>query len=258
MKHDFFKAARKGLRVAKKYTAHTALLFSIGNIPIYTDVYEVNSVLSGSGLGFSFALASAAAVCGTRAYQMLKKLPEEVPHMTLAFTNVAAAACSAYAIHNNLDDFNIFQSSDARLAVGMTAGFAGWGVANGLAALKKRLATTAWAVGDICATQFTQASSLIGGLALLKSLREIRGEEDLDRAISVNGPISFTFKHGSFERLLLGSYLLATLEQINSGNLGVACGFALFSGGYYVLKHDLNACIRQDLQKALSALHARP
>ena len=153
------------LKKVGRFFANTAVLFSVGNIPIYYDLFHIQNILSASSLGLTSAVVSAGAVIASRF--MGKDHP---PHLILGVTNVIASAAAFTALA---------AIGGPTLAWGIATAFGFWGAANILKSLdlaghykgkyKIDEANPYWGLGDIAATEGFSSASLFGWAALGKS-----------------------------------------------------------------------------------------
>lgn len=244
---------------AKKIAQHTAVLFSVGNVPIYAEAFEVLNVSHEAVIGLTASVAAAAAVIGTRVIEVMKEKDIGLPFFTLAACNTVSAGAAFYAAaQKSFEGFSPFSSSDLRMQIGLAMGFAFWSAANFSAGWRQRHPeanirctlkdTTLWSVGDVFATEVFSKASVAGWLALARSMTE-RPE---DRTREVKKPSDFSIKHITSERLLLLSYLTAGIGLLSTKPL-VASGFLMFSAGYYFLKNDLNPEFLADARRAFQS-----
>lgn len=222
---DFTKAAGN-------FLANTAVLFSIGNLPVYYDLFHVQDILSASSLGLTSAGISAGLVLASRL-----RGDNAPPHLILGATNLVSSAMAFTALS---------ATGGPLLAWGIATAFGFWGTANILHGLKLAKlykgkhkideASTHWGIADISATEFFTSASSFGWMALGKTLLFEKNEHFTKPVETVT---DFIKKHAASERLLMAGYGFATATYLTSKPL-VAAGFALFTAGYYFYKRNDN------------------
>ena len=230
-----------------------AVLFGVGNVPIYAQAFNVNGQNIENIIGLTASVFAALMVSGSRLREMQSDIPKDqsrIPHFTLSAFNFSAAGASALALAHGIVPVTM-------LSVGMTIAFVGWGAANLARGIEKRDGVNLqgffrpgilWPLSDMAATIDTMGWPL-GLTALLKS-------QYLDppnvREMDVNSLADFAIKHMSWDRILMGSYLIAATMSPTY----VAIGFLLFAAGYYQNgEFDLNRSFLPDLKRAIGYVH---